>query len=46
VSTLGWTVSEVAARLLALEVDGLVHHDRDGRFKRRRRAGGGELPTL
>ncbi len=33
---LGWTVSEVAARLLALEVDGLVHQDRDGRFKPRR----------
>jgi len=34
--SLRWTVSEVAARLLALEVDGLVVQDRDGRFKTRR----------
>ncbi len=44
VRTLGWTVSEVSARLLSLEVEGRVVQDRDGRFKprsatrRRRRA--------
>lgn len=34
--SLSWTVSEVAARLLSLELEGWVHQDRDGRFRRRR----------
>jgi len=34
--SLSWTVPEVAARLLSLELDGWVHQDRDGRFRRRR----------